>query len=76
MKKAIIGSTFLLSGVLITLSILIIGVVLVPTVGSWNGSRLLTTIAEKELSLPFVIGIIFCMIGLFLFIVSLFFDRD
>ena len=76
MKKAIIGSAFLLSGVLITLSILIIGVVMVPTVGSWNGSRLLTTLAEKELTLPFVIGFIFCMIGLLFFIAALFFDKD
>ncbi|MDF2543318.1 MAG: hypothetical protein K0S47_3036 [Herbinix sp.] len=76
MKKAIIGSTFLLSGILVSMSILITGVILEPTVGSWNGSRLLTTISVKELSVPFAIGIILSIIGLLILIIELCNKKD
>jgi hypothetical protein len=75
-KKTIIGSTLLFSGILVTMSILITGVMLETTVGSWNGSRLMTTISVKGLALPFVIGIIFCLIGLLILIIELFTNKD
>lgn len=76
MKKALIGSSFLLSGIFVTMSILITGVILETTVGSWSGSRLMTTISVKELTLPFVIGIMFCLIGLLILIIELFTNKD
>ena len=76
MKKAIIGSAFLLSGILVSMSILITAVMLEETVGSWNDSRLLTTISVKELTLPFVIGIILSAIGLAILVMELFSDKD
>jgi len=75
-KKAIIGSAFLLSGILVSMSILITAVMLEETVGSWNDSRLLTTISVKELTLPFVIGIILSAIGLAILVMELFSDKD
>ena len=76
MKKVIIGSTFLLSGIIITMCILITGVMQVPTVGSWSGSRLMTTISVIELQLPFYIGIFFCLIGLVILVIELFTNKD
>ncbi len=72
MKKTIIGSIFLLSGILISMSIIITSVMLVPTVGSWNGSRLLTTISVNELMLPFSAGILFSVIGLIILTIEYF----
>lgn len=64
MKKTIIGSVFMLSGILATMCVIISASMLFSTVRDWNNSRLLKVIYVNELGLPFTIGIILSFIGI------------
>lgn len=75
MKKTMIGSVFMLSGIIITMSIIIAAAVYVPSITSWSGSKLWYAIfGEKPygsvvgqsllLGFPFVIGFILGITGL------------
>jgi len=62
-KKTIIGSVFMLSGILATMCVIISASTLFSTVRSWNDSRLLKVISVNELGLPFAVGIKLSFIG-------------
>ncbi|MDF2673786.1 MAG: hypothetical protein K0R09_2051 [Clostridiales bacterium] len=75
MKKTIIGSVFMLSGVIITISIIIAGASYASSITSWSGSKLWYIIFGAQrygneavqslyLGVPFIIGIILSIIGL------------
>ena len=75
MKKTIIGGIIMLSGILSTLSIILVAAIYAPSITSWSGSKLWFAIfgAKKYgneviqslfLGTPFVIGIILAIIGL------------
>lgn len=76
MKKTIIVSVIFLSGISMSMSILLAAVFLTPTVGSWSGSRLLTVISVKELGLPFTLGILLCLLGFVILLIEYFRNRD
>lgn len=75
MKKTIIGSVVMLSGVIILMSIIIAAVVYLPSITSWSGSKLWYAIFDAEhygnevvqslnLGFLFVIGILLAVVGL------------
>lgn len=75
MKRTIIGSVFMLSGVIVAMSIIIAAALYLPSISSWSGTKLWYTIfgakqygdeVAQSLSLgfPFIIGIILGVIGL------------
>lgn len=75
MKRTIIGGIIMLSGIFITLAIIITAALYVPTITSWSGSKLWYAIFGSQqygnevvqslfLGIPFVIGIVFTVIGL------------
>lgn len=75
MKKAIIGSVFMLSGVIISMSIIIAAAVYLPSITSWSGSKLWYVIFGAEhyrnevnqslnLGYLFLIGILLAVAGL------------
>lgn len=76
MKKIIIGSVLFLSGIIVSMGVLNAAVMLLPTVGSWSGSRLLTVISVKELGLPFTLGILLCLLGFVILLNEYFRKRD
>jgi hypothetical protein len=86
MKKTIIGSVFMLSGVIITMSIIIAGVIYIPNVTEWSGSKLWYVIFGSEqsvmngakslsLGIPFVTGIVITTIGLVILVNEFFFHE-
>lgn len=75
MKKTIIGSVFMLSGVIISMSIILAAAVCLPSITSWCGSKLWYAIfgakhygnevaQSLNLGFPFIIGILLSIIGL------------
>jgi len=81
MKKAIIGSVIMLSGVIITMSIIIVAALYLPNITGWSGSKLWYAIFGAKqygnevaqslfLGVPFVIGIIFVALGLIILAVE------
>ncbi len=65
MRKTIIGSVLLLSGVISSISILITTSLCLPNVNTWRGnSKLLSAIFYSlDLGIPFVLGIALFAIG-------------
>jgi len=73
-KKTIIGSVFMFSGILITLSLIITAALYVPKITEWRGSRLWfaifgasdlgSTTESLTLGVPFVIGLLLFGMGL------------
>jgi len=78
MKKTIIGSVIFLSGVIISISILIAAALHLPHVTSWRGSKLWSSIFATdlpnglELGIPFIIGIVLFAVGLFILVIEYF----
>lgn len=75
MKRTIIGSVFMLSGVIIDMSIIIAAVFYAQTITSWSGSRFWYAIfGERQygqevvqsmsLGFPFLVGITLTILGL------------
>lgn len=74
MKRTVIGSVFMVSGIFITLSLIVIATFYVPEITQWRGSKLWFAIfgandmgnAVQSLSvgIPFIIGLILFAIGL------------
>ena len=86
MKKTIIGGIIMLSGILSTLSIILVAAIYAPSITSWSGSKLWFAIfgAKKYgneviqslfLGTPFVIGVILVIIGLII-LVKEYFNKD
>ncbi|WP_313757247.1 hypothetical protein [Tissierella sp.] len=80
-KKTIIGSVIMLSGVIIGMSIIIAAAFYAPSITSWNGSKLWYAIFGSRqygnevvqslfLGIPFIIGIILAIIGLIILTVE------
>lgn len=87
MKKTIIGSTIMLSGVIITVSIIIAAVLYMPYMTGWSGSRLWYAIFGAKsygneivqslfLGAPFIIGIVLSIIGFVILSVEYFNEKD
>jgi ABC-type dipeptide/oligopeptide/nickel transport system permease subunit len=80
-KKTIIGSVFMLSGIIVTISVIITAALYVPSITAWSGSKLWYAIFGAKqygnevvqslfLGAPFVIGIILAAIGLIMLVVE------
>lgn len=88
MKKAIIGSTLLLTGVLITMGIILTAGLYVPYITSWSGNSKLwfAILGAKQygsdvvqslfLGGPFVIGVILSIIGFIILALEYFNKRS
>lgn len=81
MKKTVIGSVFMLSGIIVTISVIITAALYVPSITAWSGSKLWYAIFGAKqygnevvqslfLGAPFVIGIILAIIGLIMLVVE------
>jgi hypothetical protein len=78
MKKTITGSVFMLSGVILFIGIIITGAINFPSVTQWEGNlsaRLWVSITNLSLRIPFILGVIFVIIGLVMLIVE-YFNRN
>lgn len=84
MKRTIIGSVIMITGAIITLSLVIIAVPYASKITEWRGSKLWFTIfGAKDLAnsqslsmgLPFTIGIILFIIGLIILVME-YFNKD
>ena len=76
-KKTIIGSVFMLSGVIIDMSIIIAAVFYAKTISSWSGSRLWYAIFESMfLGTPFIIGTTLTIIGLIILVKEYFNENN
>jgi len=76
MKKTVIGGILMLSGVLITISIIVAAAIYAPSISSWSGGSKLwfaifgakqygnEVIQSLFLGTPFIIGIILAIAGL------------
>lgn len=87
MKKIIIGSVFMLSGIIISMGIIIAAVIYLPSINGWSGSKLWFAIFGAEaygnqvsqslfLGLPFSIGIILSITGLVILLKQYFHKED
>lgn len=87
MKRTVIGSVFMVSGIFVTLSLIVIATFYVPEITQWRGSKLWFAIfgandmgnAVQSLSvgIPFIIGIILFVMGLLILLIEYFKkDRD
>lgn len=87
MKKTIIGSVFMLSGIIISMSIIIAAAVYLPNITSWSGSKLWYAIFGPDkygsevvqslfLGFPFIIGFILSIIGLVILLIQYFNKED
>ena len=83
MKRVIIGSTIMLSGIFTTMGIILAAVIYSPTISQWSGSRLWYAIFGAKqygneviqslfLGTPFIIGTILILIGLIILTVEYF----
>lgn len=84
MKKTIIGSVIMLSGVIIDMTLLLVASLYIPNITAWSGSSKLwfAIFGEKQygnevvqslfLRLPFMIGIILTIIGLIILAIEYF----
>lgn len=83
MKRTIIGSTFMLSGVIITVGLIITAGLYVPSITQWSGSKLWYAIfgakqygSEVVQSLflggPFIVGVILSIIGFIILAIEYF----
>lgn len=76
MKRTIIGGFIMLFGVLITLSIILTAAIYVPSIDSWSGQSKLwfaifgaknfgnEVVQSLFLGVPFIIGLLFSIVGL------------
>lgn len=83
MKKTMIGLGLMLSGVIITMSIIIASAICLPSITEWSGSKLWYAIFGANLygnevnqslllGAPFVIGVILSVIGLVILAIEYF----
>lgn len=82
MKRTIIGSVLLISGLLITLSLIITATVYVPKITEWRGSKLWfaifgasdlgSTAQSLTVGVPFMIGLLLFIVGLLILIIEYF----
>lgn len=81
MKRTIIGSVFMLSGIIVSISVIITAALYVPSITAWSGSKLWYAIFGAKqygnevvqslfIGAPFVIGIILAVIGLIMLVVE------
>ncbi|MBP1756812.1 MAG: hypothetical protein H6Q59_3210 [Firmicutes bacterium] len=85
MKRTIIGSVLMFSGVLITLSLIITATFYIPHINTWRGSKLWFAIfgasdmgfgvQSLSVGLPFVIGLILFAVGLLILVIE-YFDKN
>ncbi|WP_105620086.1 hypothetical protein [Vallitalea okinawensis] len=87
MKKTIIGSVIMLSGIIIDMTILIAASLYIPNITSWSGSSKLwfvifgakqygsEVVQSLFLGFPFIIGIMLTIIGLIILVVE-YFDKE
>ena len=87
MKKTIIGSVFMMVGVIIDISILITAALYIPNINTWRGLKIWfaifgakdmgNTAQSLYLGMPFVVGFIFFILGFVILAVEYFKkDRD
>jgi hypothetical protein len=82
MKRTIIGSVLLISGLLITLSLIITATLYVPKITEWRGSKLWfaifgasdlgSTVQSLTVGVPFMIGLLLFIVGLLILIIEYF----
>jgi glucose-6-phosphate-specific signal transduction histidine kinase len=82
MKKTIIGSVFMITGMIITLSLIITASLYVPTITEWRGTKLWFVIFGSKCmgssvqslccGTPFVIGMILFITGFIILVVEYF----
>ena len=84
-KRTIIGSVLMITGAIITLSLIITATLYVPRITEWRGSKLWFVIfGAKDLGdtaqslsvgVPFVVGLILFIIGLIILAIE-YFNKD
>jgi hypothetical protein len=73
MKQIVIGGFIMLAGLFITFMIILAATIYMPTINSWNGSKLSYAIFESlSLGFPFVIGILLSILGFLILIFTYF----
>jgi hypothetical protein len=83
MKKIIIGSVLMLSGILISIGIIIAAAVIMPSMTGWSGSKLWFAIFGEEqlngqavqslfLGFPFILGILLSVAGFAILVIEYF----
>lgn len=79
MKKTIIGSVLLLSGVISSICIIITAALFIPRITSWRGSKLWWAIfagsgssQSLDLGTPFIFGLILLALGLLILFIEYF----
>lgn len=84
MKRVIIGSIFMLTGLIATLSLIIMAALYVPSITQWRGSKLWYAIfGAKDLGytqslsvgVPFVVGLILLLAGIIILSIE-YFSKD
>ncbi|WP_055668606.1 hypothetical protein [Desnuesiella massiliensis] len=74
MKRTIIGSVLMITGVIISLSLIITATLYIPKITQWRGSKLWfaifgakdlgDTVQSLSVGIPFIIGLALFLIGL------------
>ena len=85
MKRTVIGSVLFISGLLITLSLIIVATFYTPHITTWRGAKLWfaifgasdmgPNIQSLSVGLPFCIGFILFVVGLLILFIE-YFDKD
>lgn len=82
MKRTIIGSVLMITGAIISLSLIIIATFYVSNITEWRGSKLWlaiygakdlgTTVQSLSVGIPFTVGLILFIIGLIILTIEYF----
>lgn len=82
MKRTIIGTVLMITGAIISLSLIIIATFCVPNITEWRGSKLWfaifgakdlgATVQSLSVGVPFLVGLILFIIGLIILTIEYF----
>ncbi|MDW0115924.1 hypothetical protein QTL97_03075 [Sporosarcina thermotolerans] len=86
MKRTVIGGFIMIGGLFTTLTIILVAMTYIPSMTSWSGSKLwyaifggkqygIETVQSLFLGFPFVVGLLFTILGLAILIKE-YFDRS